>query len=198
MIGTENGQVAQCKQVCAPVSMHARATAGGHTAEMLRATAALDKSCYRPRIYVYAATDNFSANKAKEAEKLSPSCGEAPDFCLRSVPRSREVGQSYVTSVLTTLRAIAFAFVVVWQERPDVLLANGPGTCIPLCFAVLVFRQLRLMSCSLIYIESIARVCRLSLSGKILYHLQMADSLLVQWPELQKHYPRTNYAGRVY
>eukprot|EP00983_Pelagomonas_calceolata_P026776 840048-Pelagomonas_calceolata.AAC.1 len=94
---------------------------GGHTAEMLRATAALDKSCYRPRIYVYAATDNFSANKASEAEKVSPSGGEAPDFSLRSIPRSREVGQSYVTSVLTTLRAIAFAFVVVWREQPDVV-----------------------------------------------------------------------------
>jgi beta-1,4-N-acetylglucosaminyltransferase len=54
------------------------------------------------------------------------------------------------------------------------------------------------MGCSLIYIESIARVHRLSLSGKILYHLRLSDSLLVQWPELQAKYPRAHYAGRVF
>jgi len=42
---------------------------GGHTAEMLRVLAALDKGCYKPRIYVYAHTDEFSASKAQDAEK---------------------------------------------------------------------------------------------------------------------------------
>jgi beta-1,4-N-acetylglucosaminyltransferase len=63
---------------------------------------------------------------------------------------------------------------------------------------VRTYRRLRLMGCSLIYIESIARVHRLSLSGKILYHLRLSDSLLVQWPELQAKYPRAHYAGRVF
>ena len=66
------------------------------------------------------------------------------------------------------------------------------------CDSSPVCRQLRMLSCSLIYVESIARVHRLSLSAKILYHLRMADSLLVQWPELQAAYPRTHCKGRVY
>jgi beta-1,4-N-acetylglucosaminyltransferase len=49
-----------------------------------------------------------------------------------------------------------------------------------------------------VYIESIARVRKLSLSGLILYRLRVADSLLVQWPELQARYPRSVHAGRLY
>ena len=37
------------------------------------------------------------------------------------IPRSREVGQSYLTSVLTTLRALAAAFGVVWRRRPELV-----------------------------------------------------------------------------
>lgn len=37
------------------------------------------------------------------------------------IPRSREVGQSYLTSVLTTLRALAAAFAVVWRRRPELV-----------------------------------------------------------------------------
>jgi len=37
------------------------------------------------------------------------------------IPRSREVGQSYLTSVLTTLRALRIAFGVVWRHRPELV-----------------------------------------------------------------------------
>jgi beta-1,4-N-acetylglucosaminyltransferase len=47
-------------------------------------------------------------------------------------------------------------------------------------------------------VESIARVKKLSLSGKILYLSRMADLLFVQWPELQELHPRSVYAGRLY
>ncbi|KAI3758187.1 hypothetical protein L6452_05740 [Arctium lappa] len=46
-------------------------------------------------------------------------------------------------------------------------------------------------------VESIARVKRLSLSGFLLYKLRMADQLFVQWPQLQKQYPRAHYVGRL-
>ena len=52
--------------------------------------------------------------------------------------------------------------------------------------------------CKIIYVESIARTRKLSLSGKILYHLRIADLLMVQWQELTTLYPRTKFAGRLY
>ena len=49
-----------------------------------------------------------------------------------------------------------------------------------------------------IYVESIARVAKLSLSGWILYNSHLTDAVFVQWPELQAKYPRSIYAGRVF
>ena len=43
---------------------------------------------------------------------------------VRTIPRSREVGQSYLTSVWTTLVALWMAFVVVYQEQPRLVRAS--------------------------------------------------------------------------
>ncbi|KAM0904972.1 hypothetical protein ACQ4PT_017666 [Festuca glaucescens] len=50
---------------------------------------------------------------------------------------------------------------------------------------------------SIFYIESIARVKKLSLSGLLLYKLRLADQFFVQWPQLQQKYPRAQCAGRL-
>ena len=50
----------------------------------------------------------------------------------------------------------------------------------------------------IVYVESIARVASLSLSGKILYHARMADAFFVQWPDLQRRFPRSRYKGRLF
>ncbi|KAG8483351.1 hypothetical protein CXB51_022334 [Gossypium anomalum] len=48
---------------------------------------------------------------------------------------------------------------------------------------------------SIFYVESIARVKRLSLSGLLLYKFRIADQFFVQWPQLQRKYPRAHYVG---
>nr|GMD09775.1 UDP-N-acetylglucosamine transferase subunit ALG14 homolog [Ipomoea batatas] len=111
--------------------------------------------------------------------------------------RSREVGQSYVTSVATTLIAIAHGLWLMIKIRPEVILCNGPGTCIPICAIAFVFKVLGIRWSSIFYVESIARVKRLSLSGLLLYKLHMADQLFVQWPQLKSQYPRAHYVGRL-
>jgi beta-1,4-N-acetylglucosaminyltransferase len=58
--------------------------------------------------------------------------------------------------------------------------------------------MLALFDCRIVYVESIARVRKLSLSGKILYYSRMVDRFLVQWPELQVRFPCSIYAGRLY
>lgn len=113
------------------------------------------------------------------------------------IPRSREVGQSFRSSILTTLKALYHALAVVATVRPDVILVNGPGTCIPICGAAVAFRCLGIAEGRVVYVESIARVRRLSLSGKILYHARLADAFFVQWEELVTEYPRARFAGRL-
>jgi hypothetical protein len=50
-----------------------------------------------------------------------------------------------------------------------------------------------LFHCSIVYVESFARVKSLSMSGHIMYHL--ADKFVVQWEGLCARYPRAVYAG---
>ncbi|CAO2823722.1 unnamed protein product [Amaranthus hypochondriacus] len=169
---------------------------GGHTAEMINLLLALQKDRFIPRYYIAAATDNMSLQKARTFE--SSSCNEVMETAqYMQIYRSREVGQSYVTSVGTTLVAIAHALWLMIKIRPQVILCNGPGTCIPLCAIAFVFKVLGIRWSSIFYVESIARVQRLSLSGLLLYKLRMADQLYVQWPQLQKKYPRSVYVDRL-
>ena len=59
-------------------------------------------------------------------------------------------------------------------------------------------RFLGLMDTRIVYVESIARVASLSLSGRILYHVRAAAAFYVQWPALRARHPRSAYAGRLY
>ena len=70
------------------------------------------------------------------------------------IPRSREVGQSWLTSNFTTLQALAPAAFIVLRRRPRLLLVNGPGTCIPICAAAFVFRRAVIQGCVMLSFQS--------------------------------------------
>ncbi|XP_047327691.1 UDP-N-acetylglucosamine transferase subunit ALG14 [Impatiens glandulifera] len=167
---------------------------GGHTAEMLNLLAVLNIDRFEPRFYIAAATDNMSLQKARSFED-SLTNKEGRNCQYVQIYRSREVGQSYITSIGTTLIATAHALWLMIKFRPQVILCNGPGTCIPLCVIAFFFKVAGIRWSSIFYMESIARVRRLSLSGLLLYKLRMADQFFVQWPQLKKEYPRSHYVG---
>ena len=52
-----------------------------------------------------------------------------------------------------------------------------------------------LLGIKTVYIESLARIHELSLSGRLVY--PFVDRFLVQWPELEHKYSRAQYQGRV-
>ena len=52
----------------------------------------------------------------------------------------REVKQSWLSTVVSTARAIFHAIPIVFDVRPDLLLVNGPGTCIPIILASLLLQ----------------------------------------------------------
>jgi beta-1,4-N-acetylglucosaminyltransferase len=181
---------------------------GGHTTEMLFMTKNLNPAYYHPIHYCKASTDSTSPDRVRtmlneKAESLSSrttgrvatastlSDASALVQEIHSIPRSREVGQSYVSSVFSTLYSFYFAFVLVGRLQPQLILCNGPGTCIPICFAALIYRVLGVWktSCKIVFIESYCRVHTLSLTGKLLYYA--ADLFIVHWKELQGKYPNT-------
>ena len=113
---------------------------------------------------------------------------------FETIPRSREVGQSYVTSVFTTLYSLTmYSFSVVYKHKPDFILVNGPGVCVPICFWSFVLRIFSLSSTRITFVESFCRVKSLSLTGKILYYF--VDDFIVQHEELKMKYPRSTYLG---
>ncbi|XP_015752686.1 PREDICTED: LOW QUALITY PROTEIN: UDP-N-acetylglucosamine transferase subunit ALG14 homolog [Acropora digitifera] len=176
-----------------PVKVMVVAGSGGHTTEMMRLVGSLSPY-YKPRIYVLAESDRMSAEKIVNFEKIK-TYRSSSEFKILRIPRSREVHQSWLSTILTTLNAVFFSFPLVFGEKPDLLLCNGPGTCIPICLAVFVLKVSGLKDVRMVFVESICRVKTLSLSGKILYHF--ADHFFVQWKQLQEKYPNTLYLGRL-
>ena len=160
---------------------------GGHTTEILFMTKHLSLNIYRPIHYCKASTDSTSLDRLRTARNTE----QGSHILIHDIPRSREVGQSYLSSMFTTLYAFGFALLLVARLRPRLLLCNGPGTCIPLCAAVLWWRVLLGRTCPIVFCESYCRVQTLSLTGKLLYHSGLAELFVVHWKELHEKYPGT-------
>ena len=160
---------------------------GGHTAEMLKLVQNMDEHVYTPRTYFIAQTDKFSQEKLAKTENQG-------EYSVCLIPRSREVAQSYMTSIPTTLLSFLHSLPMVLSSRPQLLLVNGPGTCLPVAVIVWLLHITRISTCKIVFVESLCRVKTLSLTGKILQFF--ADEVLVQWPELAVAYPRTKYIGK--
>mmetsp|Transcript_42693 Transcript_42693/g.68568 ORF Transcript_42693/g.68568 Transcript_42693/m.68568 type:complete len:214 (+) Transcript_42693:178-819(+) len=159
---------------------------GGHTTEMLSMLASMPKEVVKGSVFIVAATDTMSQTTLET---------QFPGAVVLRTPRAREVRQSWLTSVFTTLVAAMYALRTVVREQPDLVLCNGPGTCVPVAYAAWLMRLVRVKSCSIVFTESIARVNSLSLSGRLLYPI--VDKFMVQWPDLLIKYPRARYVGFV-
>ena len=126
---------------------------GGHTTEMLHLLGQLDANKYTPLTYVVASTDTTSLRRV-----------EAGNFrranTIYQIPRSREVGQSYWTSIGTTLWSLCSCVGLVLRTRPGLLLCNGPGTCLPIAVWVLVARIVGWCEGKIVFVESFCRVTR--------------------------------------
>lgn len=170
---------------------------GGHTAEMLQIVERLDFAKYTPRQYVIAAADKTSVIKVIDLEVHREPDLAKQNYEIVAITRSRQVQQSYLSSILTTLAAIGNSIPVVLRARPELILTNGPGTCVPVCLVAFIAKLFFInRNCKIVFVESFCRVKTLSLSGKIL--LYITDLFVVQWPELADGLNRkAEYFGRI-
>lgn len=163
---------------------------GGHTTEMFKILHELNKVNYTPRIYVAADSDKGSHGKVTDFEAT------AADYTFYKIFRSRNVGQSYVSSVFTTLRAILLCVPVMYNEKPDLVMCNGPGTCVPICLIAFLFRILYINTkCRIVFIESFCRIQSLSLTGQIM--IWFADLFVVHWQEQKKFSKKIQCFGQL-
>jgi len=84
--------------------------------------------------------------------------------------------------------ALCSAYIVA-VERPDVVITTGAGVVVFLCIFA------KLAGAKLIFIESMAKIERPTLTARILY--PFSDLFFVQWPGLLKFFPLARYEGRL-
>ena len=75
-------------------------------------------------------------------------------------------------------------FLIMFSITSDVLLCNGPGTCVPVVLACWFFNLFRKKKTKIIYLESVCRVTSLSLTSKILQFF--SNVFVIQWEELKQ------------
>jgi beta-1,4-N-acetylglucosaminyltransferase len=156
---------------------------GGHTTEMLQLLQSLRPEYYTPLTYIVAQTDTTSVRRVAAMNVRSANH-------TYFIPRSREVGQSYVTSILTTVWSLIYSLGLILKIRPGLLLCNGPGTCLPIAVWTFLGRILGLWEGKIVFCESFCRVKTLSLTGKLLYPI--VDLFVVHWEQLQTKFPRSH------
>ncbi|XP_077101189.1 UDP-N-acetylglucosamine transferase subunit ALG14 isoform X2 [Siphateles boraxobius] len=100
------------------VSVLVVAGSGGHTTEIIRLLGSLSQS-YNPRHYVIADTDKMSEEKIRTFEAERKKSDSASQFTLHWIPRSREVRQSWSSSVLSSLSALMSSVPLVLRLQPD-------------------------------------------------------------------------------
>lgn len=79
------------------------------------------------------------------------------------------------------------SFIYFIKYRPKVIISTGVHSTVPLCILGRLFRR------KIIYIETIAAVNELTMTGKIMY--KIATEFYVQWEELLEAYPNAIYGG---
>ncbi|SJM86409.1 related to UDP-N-acetylglucosamine transferase subunit ALG14 [Zygosaccharomyces bailii] len=178
-----------------PLKLFVFLGSGGHTGEMLRILENYEATLLKGTLHI-GYSDEVTRTKFEEFAKR---------YEIRAVyyqfKKAREVNASLVSSAKSIVATLYTSFMHVVRIRsamagsPHLVLFNGPGTC---CILALWFKVLELVvlwqdSSNIVYVESLARVRSLSLTGKILYYL--ADLFVVQWADLQQRYPRSSCYG---
>jgi UDP-N-acetylglucosamine:LPS N-acetylglucosamine transferase len=91
-------------------------------------------------------------------------------------------------NVLLSLRD---AYKIIRGVDPSAVICVGTSMAVPLCLWAKYFGK------KAIFIESITRVTKPSLTGKILSTLRLSDRFYVQWPEAVRLYKGAVYRGTV-
>ena len=92
-------------------------------------------------------------------------------------------------SIKNLFKNLVLAVKIIRKERPSLIISTGAGVAVP--FIVCGF----IMRVKTVYLESITRNEKLSLSALLIY--PFVSMLLVQWPQLAARYKKARYEGRI-
>lgn len=185
---------------------------GGHTGEMLniinnyKSILLNDDRSFEKIVIYLGYSDLRSLDKFKKLIS-NHNIDNNSNLQIEYLPflKARNVNSSTFNSFITILNTIISSFKIILRiyikmlfNNHNLVLLNGPGTC---CIIVSWFKFFIFFTpfinnnINIIYIESLARITNLSLTGKILYLL--VDNFIVQWNDLSYNYPRSTYMGLI-
>ena len=157
-----------CEQ---PIRIVAGASAGGHANELIRLLEVADVLwTVQPAAYVttMAITAAAFARRGKSVHVIGESDRKKP-----------------LQAIAVLYRACALA----WRLRPDLVVTTGS---MPLALFAICSK---LLGARVVWIDSVAQIDDLSLSGRVMRHV--ADLCLAQWPEVAARYDNVEYAGEL-
>lgn len=125
-----------------------------------------------------------------EARHLLRRFGPKYFFVMHNVVHSRRKGLK--RSPLFWISAIRRCAKKTQLCAPDMVIVIGTVNGLPILVAC------KILGIKSVFIESLARVDSLSITGKVVYYLGLCDYFLVQWPSLAQSYARATYKGAVY
>ena len=166
---------------------------GGHTGEMIRILSSTESITKAKKLYWVISSGDSSSSI--HLQKLQNELNISERSKTIELPRARKVGEGLISSIGSTIKTIISTFKQFIQMKafPDVLMVNGPGTSVPICYFFFILKLFGIHSTKILYIESLARVSDLSLSGKLCYLI--SDRFIVQWEKLQTRYPNAEWYG---
>ena len=165
---------------------------GGHTGEILLMIQKLDFNKFSSCYFVSSHNDKNSENKAKESIQIDKY--KNTKFCFLKIYRARNVGQSFISSIPTTLYALFQSFFILIKYRPNMVVTNGPGVAFPILFIGFILRILMILSeFKIMFIESYCRTKSISLCGKIVE--PFCDRFIVLWKNLETK--KREYLGKI-
>lgn len=142
------------------------ASSGGHLLELLELAAE-----YEPVTRHWVTFDKPDARALLTGERVTYAYS----------PTNRHLGN--------LVRNAFLAVRVLLRTRPRAVITTGAGVGVPFLYAA------RAMGCRAIYVESLARIDQLSLTGRLVY--PVVTHFFVQWPGLARRYRRGRYAGAI-
>ena len=120
-----------------------------------------------------------------------PTPHPGPCYPIHYLGPTRKHPLRFIPNTARLILSFIEAFRLVRRLRPNAILAVGTAAALPL------FAAGKLHGAKCVFVESLTRAEQMSLTGRILHRLDLADRLYVQWPELGERFAGARYAGAV-
>lgn len=164
---------------------------GGHTWEIFKILSLLKHNCnYLPN-YIVANGDILSENSVKIFERKY-----SRRYFINKVVRPRNGAKEGLFSfkcISNSVICFIQSIKVILSHKPDIIIANGPSTSVPIMLAAWLLNLLGVTKITLIYVESMARIKTLSISAKILR--PFVNNMFSWWREMCETFKLTPLAN---